>query len=138
MTSTDFEKVINSKPINKLSAIVTQSNGIDNIKELTDRFNDLDESIGRLTILLKTSNLSKKEKDKIAKQRRDARLEKNTLARKYPFLAKKNKLELTPLILEQVKKKLSKEDWEECVRNAKEQLLQNYIERGLINPLSDS
>lgn len=138
MTSIDFEKVINSKPINKLSAIVTQSNGVDNINELTNRFNDLDESIGRLTILLKTNNLSKKEKDKIAKQRRDVRLEKNTLARKYPFLAKKNKLELTPLILEQVKKKLSKEDWEECVRNAKEQLIQNYIEKGLIDPLSDS
>lgn len=137
MQSADFDKLSDARPINKLAMLVTQSKGVDNVQELYDRFRDLDESIGRLTIQLKTSELTKKEKDKIAKQRRSARLEKNTLARKYPFLAKKKKLELTPLILDEVKKILSKEDWNACVSRAKAKLEQNFIECDLIEPFTD-
>ena len=116
--------------------IVTQSNGVDNVQEIYDRFRDLDESIGRLTVELRTSDLTKKEKDKIGKQRRKLRLEKNELSRKYPFLSKKKKLELTPLILDEVKKIMSKEDWNACVVRAKAKLEQNFIENDLIDPNS--
>lgn len=134
MQSAYFEKLTDSRPINKLAMVVTQSNGVDNVQELYDRFKDLDESIGRLTIELRTSDLTKKEKDKIGKQRRKLRLEKNALSRKYPFLSKKKKLELTPLILDEVKKVMSKEDWDACVARAKAKLEQNFIECDLIDP----
>lgn len=94
------------------------------------------KSIGRLTVELRTSDLTKKEKDKIGKQRRKLRLEKNELSRKYPFLSKKKKLELTPLILDEVKKIMSKEDWNACVVRAKAKLEQNFIENDLIDPNS--
>jgi hypothetical protein len=94
------------------------------------------KSIGRLTVELRTSDLTKKEKDKIGKERRKLRLEKNELSRKYPFLSKKKKLELTPLILDEVKKIMSKEDWNACVVRAKAKLEQNFIENDLIDPNS--
>jgi len=136
MQSADFDKLTSSRPVNKLAMIVTQSNGVDNVQEIYDRFRDLDESIGRLTVELRTSDLTKKEKDKIGKQRRKLRLEKNELSRKYPFLSKKKKLELTPLILDEVKKIMSKEDWNACVVRAKAKLEQNFIENDLIDPNS--
>lgn len=136
MQSADFDKLTSSRPVNKLAMIVTQSNGVDNVQEIYDRFRDLDESIGRLTVELRTSDLTKKEKDKIGKERRKLRLEKNELSRKYPFLSKKKKLELTPLILDEVKKIMSKEDWNACVVRAKAKLEQNFIENDLIDPNS--
>lgn len=136
MQSADSDKLTSSRPVNKLAMIVTQSNGVDNVQEIYDRFRDLDESIGRLTVELRTSDLTKKEKDKIGKQRRKLRLEKNELSRKYPFLSKKKKLELTPLILDEVKKIMSKEDWNACVVRAKAKLEQNFIENDLIDPNS--
>ena len=136
MQSADFDKLTSSRPVNKLAMIVTQSNGVDNVQEIYDRFRDLDESIGRLTVELRTSDLTKKEKDKIGKQRRKLRLEKNELSRKYPFLSKKKKLELTPLILDEVKKIMSKEDWNACVVRAKAKLEQNFIENDLTDPNS--
>lgn len=136
MQSADFDKLTSSRPVNKLAMIVTQSNGVDNVQEIYDKFRDLDESIGRLTVELRTSDLTKKEKDKIGKQRRKLRLEKNELSRKYPFLSKKKKLELTPLILDEVKKIMSKEDWNACVVRAKAKLEQNFIENDLIDPNS--
>ena len=135
MQSADFEKLTDSRPINKLAYIVAQSNGIDNIQEIKDRFQDLDESIGRLTVLLRNGEFShKKEKDKVGKERRKLRLEKREMIKKYPFLAKKKKLELEPLILDEVKKILSKEDWNACVSRAKVKLEQNFIENDLIDP----
>ena len=68
MQSADFDKLTDSRPINKLAYIVAQSNGIDNIQEIKDRFQDLDESIGRLTVLLRNGEFShKREKDKVGK-----------------------------------------------------------------------
>ena len=52
------------------------------------------------------------------------------------FLSKKKKLELTPLILDEVKKIMSKEDWNACVVRAKAKLEQNFIENDLIDPNS--
>ena len=58
----------------------------------------------------------------------------DALSRKYPFLSKKKKLELTPLILDEVKKIMSKQDWDACVARAKAKLEQNFIECDLIDP----
>jgi hypothetical protein len=44
MQSADFDKLTSSRPVNKLAMIVTQSNGVDNVQEIYDRFRDLDES----------------------------------------------------------------------------------------------
>jgi hypothetical protein len=43
MQSADFDKLTDSRPINKLAMLVTQSKGVDNVQELYDRFRDLDE-----------------------------------------------------------------------------------------------
>ena len=43
MQSADFDKLTDSRPINKLAMLVTQSKGVDNVQELYDRFRDLGE-----------------------------------------------------------------------------------------------
>lgn len=136
MQSADFDKLTSSRPVNKLAMIVTQSNGVDNVQEIYDRYNNLNNSIRRLTIMLKTAEMTKREKDKAGKERRKFRREIRELIKKNPFLSKKKGLELTPLILDEAKKRLSQEEWDACVRDAKAKLEQNYIESGLVDPNS--
>lgn len=133
MQSSNFDKLLDSKPINKLASLVAQSSGVDNIQEIENTHKDLSESISRLTEQLKTGEFkSKRDKDKVGKQRRSFILQRRQLVRQYPFLSKKQKLELTPLILDEAKKLLSKEDWDACVARAKDKLKQAYIDKDLI------